>query len=112
MRSPISAFAWTVEASRTVTRIRTFLFIECAPNEPEKCRQGVRSLKMASCLRWFDVRFGSFSEIGGSRREVRFAPNSGHHRVALACRFRANRRHRICVLKCKRPPTEACLLYT
>jgi len=39
------------------------------------------------------VRFGSFSDIGTHRRDVRFTPESGHQLSALRCPLSANQGH-------------------
>src|ERR1017187_7161905 len=44
-----------------------------------------------------DVRFGSFSEVGGRIREVRSASSSGHRETAPACPKSAKNGH--CMFK-------------
>ena len=41
-----------------------------------------------------DVRFGSLADIAAAFSNVRFAPESRHHRTSLACPLSANNGHR------------------
>ena len=43
-----------------------------------------------------DVRFGSLAHIAAAFSNVRFAPESRHHRTSLACPLSARSRHMQC----------------
>jgi hypothetical protein len=40
-----------------------------------------------------DVRFGSLADVADALPNVRFTPESGHHRASLACPLSANSGH-------------------